>query len=59
MVSRKCQRGIVNFCVHQSSFELMCVVALLCLALGIEGEIVLVAFSVLRLGLNGLIRFSR
>ena len=30
-------------------------VALLCLALGIEGEIVLVAFSVLRLGLNGLV----
>ena len=30
-------------------------VALLCLALGIEEEIVLVAFSVLRLGLNGLV----
>ena len=29
-------------------------VALLYLALGIEGEIVLVAFSVLRLGLNGI-----
>ena len=33
-------------------------VACLCLALGIEGEIVPVAFSFLCLGLNELIRFS-